>query len=232
MTGYATEAFCALARAGEATAGDLVVRTGIPDSKIYYALSELVEKGLVEVQVGKPKMYRAVAPRQVETRLRRILEARYERERTAVSRVGSLLEPIQSATKSTTTDLAYIVKGESNVLARARNMVASARREILLIASHEPFVRKLEEGLVKAATRGIGMRLALPNMELEKDLERRAEIRPIVCSGCVLVVDREQILTVNETMDGSIYGITSTDEMLVRLGLDYWESPRCCAVGG
>jgi len=42
-------------------------------------------------------------------------------------------------------------------------------------------------------------------------------------------VDGEQILTANRTGDGGMYAITSTDATLVRLGLEYWESPRCCA---
>ena len=42
LTGYAADALCALVRLPEATAGDLVTKTGIPDSKIYYALEDLV----------------------------------------------------------------------------------------------------------------------------------------------------------------------------------------------
>ncbi len=228
LSGYAADAFCALVRVAEATAGDLVLKTRIPDSKIYYALNELVKMGLVEVQAGKPKMYRAVSHQQVVAQLQRVLDARHRSEKAAVSRVGSLLEPIQIATRSPSTDLAYIVKGHSNVIARARSMVASSRREVLLITLEESFLRKLEEGLLKVAHKGVNVRLAVPDIALKNDLERLAEVRSIVCSGRVLVVDQQQILTVNRTMDGDSYGITSTDEMLVRLGLDYWESPRCC----
>src|SRR3972149_567886 len=45
LGGYAADAFCALVRVSEATAGDLVRKTGIPDSKIYYALAELAGGG-------------------------------------------------------------------------------------------------------------------------------------------------------------------------------------------
>src|SRR5438128_2680075 len=114
FSGYAADAFCALVRVSDATAGDLVVKTGIPDSKIYYALDELAEKGLVEVQEGKPKTYRVVPAKEVEIRLNR------------------------------------------------------------------------------------------------------------------LVVDGQQVLTMSRTADGDAYAITSTDPTLVQLGLDYWESPRCC----
>src|SRR3972149_548363 len=62
LGGYAADAFCALVRVSEATAGDLVRKTGIPDSKIYYALDELAERGLVEVQAGEAKKEHAGAP--------------------------------------------------------------------------------------------------------------------------------------------------------------------------
>src|SRR5438876_10275995 len=116
----AAEAFCALIRVREATAGDLVRKTGIPDSKIYYALDELAEKGLVEVQAGKPKTFRVVPPKEVEMRLSRMVQAEYDRRRAATVRVTSLLEPLRAATKAPSMDVAFIVKGLPNIVARAR----------------------------------------------------------------------------------------------------------------
>src|SRR5213592_4827420 len=52
FSGHAADAFYALVRISHATAGDLVVKTGIPDSKIYYALDELAEKGIFEAKEG------------------------------------------------------------------------------------------------------------------------------------------------------------------------------------
>src|SRR5207244_3030534 len=168
FSGYAAETFCALVRVSHATAGDLVLKTGIPDSKIYYALDELAEKGLIEVQDGRPKTYRVVPSKEVEIRLSRLVEAEYEKQRAATTRLGSLLEPLRAATKSPDTDVAY--------------------------------------------------------------LEKAAEIRAIVCECVLLVVDSQQVLTMSRTADGDAYAITSTDPTLVRLGLDYWESPRCCVM--
>jgi len=228
LSGYAANAFCALVRLPEATAGNLMGRTGIPDSKIYYALDELVERGLVAVQPGKPKTYRAVPPKQTEARLAKMLEERHERERVAVTRVAALLEPLQSAAKSPATDIAYVVKGLSNILGRAQAMIASARREVVVLASDESFFRKLEPDLAKAARRRMAVKLAVPDIEMDTELARAAEVRAIVCSCLILVVDGQQVLTVSGTDSESPYGITSTDETLVRLGLEYWDSPRCC----
>src|SRR5213594_5202420 len=117
VSGPAADAFCALVRTAEATAAELVRKTGIPDSKIYYALDELAEKGLIEVQAGKPKTYRALPPRETEARLGRMLDAKHDRERKSVTRVGALLEPLRASAKSPATDLAFIVKGLPNVIA-------------------------------------------------------------------------------------------------------------------
>src|SRR5437879_9608553 len=91
FSGYAADAFHALVRISHATAGDLVVKTGIPDSKIYYALGELAEKGLVEVQEGKPKTYRVVPAKEVEIRLNRLVEAEYDRRGTAPTTLGPMV---------------------------------------------------------------------------------------------------------------------------------------------
>jgi sugar-specific transcriptional regulator TrmB len=226
--GYATDAFGALLRVESSTAGDLVRATGIPDSKIYYALDELVEQGLAEVQEGKPRTYRLVPPKEIEARLANIVEARQERTLAAITRVVSLIEPVRSAARSPSTDIAYIVKGPANVVARAESMVSSARREIVVLSSSRDFVRRLEPNLTEALARRVRVKLAIPDMPLEKDLGRRAEIREIVCSCTLVVVDEQQVLTITWLPDESTYGITSTDATLVRLGLEYWDSPRCC----
>lgn len=228
LTGYAADVLVALVRVPQATAGDLVTKTGIPDSKIYYALNELVEKGLAEVQAGKPKTYRAVPASEARARLEAMLGAKHERERDAVARASALLEPIRAASTSPATDLAYVVKGYENVVARARAMIASARRDVLLLTSDEAFLRRLEDALVSASRKGRSVRLATPDAEVDGTIARKAEIRSVVCDCRVVVVDGQQMLTVGETMDGSFYAITSTDETLVRLGLEYWDSPRCC----
>jgi sugar-specific transcriptional regulator TrmB len=142
----------------------------------------------------------------------------------------SLLEPLRASTSSPIADLAYIVKGVPNIAARASGLIASARKEIVVLASDEPFFRKIEGDLGKAARRRIRVKLAIPDIEVEKDLSKAAEVRTILCNCLLLVVDGQQVLTMTRMMDGDAYAITSTDPTLVRLGLDYWESPRCCVM--
>ncbi|OLS15020.1 MAG: putative transcriptional regulator [Promethearchaeota archaeon CR_4] len=44
------------------TAGDLAKRSKIPKSRIYDVLTHLIDLGLIELQEGRPKRYRAVSP--------------------------------------------------------------------------------------------------------------------------------------------------------------------------
>src|SRR3989440_9716059 len=153
LSRHAAQAFCALVETTHASAGELVRKTGIPDSKIYYALDELAEKGFVEVQAGKPKTYRVVPPKEVELRLSRMGQTGYEQRRAATVRLAALLEPLRAATRAPSIDVAYIVNGVPNVVARARALIGSARKDVGLLASYEALFRKLEEDLARAARR-------------------------------------------------------------------------------
>src|SRR3990172_2727611 len=228
VSGYAADAFCALVRTPQSAASELVRKTGIPDSKIYYALDELAEKGLEEGKGGNPKTFGGVPPHEVELRLSQIVQGEYDRRKAATVRVASLLEPLRAATKTPAADVAYIVKGLPNVVARARALIASARKDLVVLAADEAVFRKLEEELVRIVRRRVRVRLALPAIPLAKELEKAAEVRSIVCDCVLVVVDGQQVLTMSRTRDGDAYAITSTDPTLVQLGLDYWESPRCC----
>src|SRR5437016_11750772 len=141
VSGPAADAFCALVRTAEATAAELVRKTGIPDSKIYYALDELAEKGLVEVQAGKPKTFRVVPPKEVEIRLSEMVQAEYDRRRAATVRVTSLLEPLRAATKAPAMDVAYIVKALRTTSPRLRPLMGPAGKASVCLAAAEALSR-------------------------------------------------------------------------------------------
>src|SRR5213076_2788563 len=105
ISGPAADAFCALVRTADATASELV-----------------------------PKTFRVVPPKEVEMRLSRMVQAEYDRRRAATVRVTSLLEPLRAATKAPSMDVAFIVKGLPNIVARARALIGSARKDVVFLA--------------------------------------------------------------------------------------------------
>src|SRR5207247_9391980 len=67
LSRHAAQTFCALVETTDPSAGELVRKTGIPDSKTYYALDEPAEKGLVQVQAGETKTHGRVPANEAET---------------------------------------------------------------------------------------------------------------------------------------------------------------------
>jgi len=55
------------------TASALCKETGIPDSKIYYALDGLSEKGMLIVQKGNPNIYLPISPKEAIANLKNLL---------------------------------------------------------------------------------------------------------------------------------------------------------------
>jgi len=230
LTAYGARAFGAVLELGDATAADVVLRTGIPDSKVYYALEELADRGLVEVQGGKPKRFRLGDPGEAAARLGRALEERHARESAAVRSIAALMEAaVPRGPRGPRADLAFVVKGTGNVVARAQSLVRSAKREVILLCSDAAVLAQLAPSLEAAAGRRVRLRLAVPEAPLPPPVAKVAEVREIVCDCITLVADGAQLLTVSRSASGDLYAIHSTDATLVRFGTEFFDSPRCCA---
>ena len=65
LSTIAAKTYLALLYKPGASASFLCNETGVPDSKIYYALNELSKKGMIVVQEGTPNTYRALHPKAV-----------------------------------------------------------------------------------------------------------------------------------------------------------------------
>lgn len=231
LTGYAARTFCGLLDIGEGTAADLVLRTGIPDSKVYYALEELLDRGLLEAQGGKPKRFRLADPAHAVAGLSRGLEEKQAREAASVQRVAALMETSRKKGKAPAQEeLAYVVKGKENVVARAQRMIEGSKREVTLLCAEASVLSRLAGSLEDAAQRRVRLRLAVPSAPLPASVFKAAEVREIVCDCTTLVVDGSQILTVHCGGGEILYAIHSADPTLVRFGLDFYDSPRCCQV--
>ncbi len=62
IKGYESKAYLALLSLGEATASQVASKARIPLTRVYEVLESLVNKGLAEVRVGRPRAYRAIHP--------------------------------------------------------------------------------------------------------------------------------------------------------------------------
>lgn len=94
LSSYAARTFVALVRIGEGTARDVSDVSTVPRTRVYDAIDELQEQGLVDVQPSTPKRFWAISP---ETTGRH-----FEREYS--HRVDTLVESLDTIETAPTAD--------------------------------------------------------------------------------------------------------------------------------
>lgn len=74
LSGYEAQVYLALLGETRAPASRVVRKSGVPQSKVYGALSSLVERGFAELVLGDVKLYRGIPPEQAFENYRRSVE--------------------------------------------------------------------------------------------------------------------------------------------------------------
>jgi sugar-specific transcriptional regulator TrmB len=218
------------------TASVLCKETGIPDSKIYYALDGLSKRGMLIVQKGNPNVYLPTPPKEAITNLKnQLAESLHEKIREADA-LADMLTPIyESAEKSEEIEMAYIVRGQKNIINRMKALIETARKEITIFISHPAVLKGLKESLTEAKEkRRVKLNIAMTREVFEKeDASNLGEIRLLCCSldrsadslG-MLITDMSTLLTLSDWFDE--VAILTQDKNLIRVSRDYFDSPMCC----
>ena len=116
LSTYEATLYAALITHPTMTASALCKETGIPDTKIYYALEGLSEKGMLTVRVGNPKIYRPVPPKEAIANLKQRLTERLNEKLKEANVLVDMMSPInESAKKSDELEVAYIIRGQNNL---------------------------------------------------------------------------------------------------------------------
>jgi sugar-specific transcriptional regulator TrmB len=133
------------------TASVLCKETGISDSKIYYALDGLSKKGLLTIQKGNPNVYLPTPPKEAIGNLKnQLAESLHEKTREADA-LADMLTPIyEHAEKSEELEMAYIIKGQKNIINRMKALIETARKEITIFVAYPELLTGLKESMLEA----------------------------------------------------------------------------------
>lgn len=88
LSGYEAQVYLALLGETRAPASRVVRKSGVPQSKVYGALSSLVERGFAELVLGDVKLYRGIAPEQAFENYRRGVEESLAESRTDMAELS------------------------------------------------------------------------------------------------------------------------------------------------
>ncbi|MFQ6074190.1 MAG: TrmB family transcriptional regulator [Candidatus Bathyarchaeia archaeon] len=212
------------------SAATLCKETGIPDSKIYYGLDGLLRKGMIMVQRGVPKIYTAVHPEEAIANLKNQLIDTLNEKLEKADALITLLSPLyESAEKPQEIELAYIIRGQRNVIRKMNDLIESARREITLLISHLPILQSLKPSLNNAQQRRVALNIAVAEEVLEKEnLAEFGSVKLLRCPCTMLIVDTETLLAVSSWTEENSRAILTQDVGLVTVSKEYYSNSRCC----
>jgi sugar-specific transcriptional regulator TrmB len=222
-------AYVTLLTHSDMTAGALCKETGIPDSKIYHALDGLSKKGMLIVQRGNPNNYRPVPPKEALASLKQQMTEAFNEKMMEADVLVDVLTPIyESAEKSEELEVAYIIRGQKNIINRMKALIEAARKEITIFVSVPAVLRELKEPLIKARDRRrVKLNIALTQETFEKENSKDlGDVRILYCSVGMLISDMNTLLTLSDWIDET--AMLTQDHNMIRVARDYFDNPACC----
>ena len=211
------------------TASALCKETGIPDSKIYHALDGLSKKGMLIVQRGNPNIYRPVPPKEAVASLKQQMTEAFNEKMIEADVLVDVLTPMyESAEKSEELEVAYIIRGQKNIINRMKTLIETARKEITIFIPYPAVLRDLKESLTEAKEkRRVKLNIAVTQEVFEKeDSSNLGDVRLLYCSVGMLISDLSTLLTLSDWIEET--AMLTQDHNMIRVARDYYDNPACC----
>jgi sugar-specific transcriptional regulator TrmB len=226
LSTHATKAYLSLLSHPNTSAVHISKETGIPDSKIYYALDELTKKGLAVIQQSRPNTYKPIHPKEAIVNLEQQLAAEYDQKIAIAHNLVDTLSPIMDAhVEQEEIELAYVIRGKEHILRRMKEMVNSATQEVTAYISENELLDSLLPTIAKLEKR-IKIRLALTGNLLEKAEELgHIHARHLPCDCNLVIVDQSIFLKISSWPRE--IAIISRDSGLITMLNEYYEAPCC-----
>lgn len=152
LSAYAARTFVALVRLGTGTARDVSGVSDVPRTRVYDAIDELHDLGLVDIQQSSPKEFWAIS---ADTTVRKF-EQKAEHRLSLLTRALDELEPVQRSEEQRGV---WTVDGQSAVTDRVIEFVDGADDEIVYMTVEELLTDDVVDALGEAAARGVRISL-------------------------------------------------------------------------
>lgn len=230
ISSFAAKALVSLLSNSPQSAGSICKATGIPDSKVYYALEELDRAKLVESQHGTPTLYRAVRFDQIISNLIRAEKDEHQRRLRLVEFFRKQAEPLAKArSEPAEVELAYIVKGRRNIAERMLAVIEQSRRELVLLISDGQLLDAITSVLAQAKKRRVKIGIAVaPALRRSVSLNLLGDVRVLNCECDILIADSEKLVTASHMEREDAYAIVTSDKSMIRMSREYFDNPNCC----
>jgi sugar-specific transcriptional regulator TrmB len=128
---YQAKVYSALAQLGPSGVADIQKASGVPRTKIYEILDQLLDRGAVEFQSGRPVFYNALPPNIVVDRIRNSYLA-------AADEATRLIAEMQQTSKNTNDDFIWAVRGMFAIRRKLALTITSAKEQVIMVEQYPP----------------------------------------------------------------------------------------------
>ncbi|MFC7070118.1 TrmB family transcriptional regulator [Halobaculum lipolyticum] len=153
LSTYAARTFVALTALGTATAKDVSEVSDVPRTRVYDAVDELHERGLVDVQQAHPKQFWAVSAESAGRTFRNDLQHRADQLTAALS-------AIREADGRGEQRGVWTANGRASVTDRVVEFIDDAESEIVCMSVEELLDDPVLDAIADAADRGVSIEIA------------------------------------------------------------------------
>lgn len=164
LSTYASRTYVALASLGSGTARDVSQVSDVPRTRVYDAIDELHDRGLVDIQHSSPKQFWAISAETASRTFENELRHRTDLLRTALSE----LEPIERRAEQRGV---WTVNGQTAVGGRVSEFFDSANEEIVYMTVEDLLSDELVAALADAEDRGVTIKLAGISEEVQERIQ-------------------------------------------------------------
>jgi len=146
---YESKVWLALLNRNIASVGEIAEASGVPRSRVYDVLESLEKQGFAISKLGKPVKYIAVKPavvlerlkskilRETDSKVKVLSNLKETREfRDLVNLYSNGIEPVQPH------ELSAAVRGRANIYGHIKDLVADAKKEVILVSNINELKRK------------------------------------------------------------------------------------------
>lgn len=203
FTRYEAVIFVRLAQAGAATAGEIARISGVNRVQTYRALESLEARGVVEVNLDRPKQYAARAINEVFDMVAEERQAELENLQTVRKSLLEAWPKLSRGARTGPTLRLQVIKGRAQIYRSIQRAVGGAKREVFAFTTTKGLQRSYRAGinevLLDAMRRGVKPRLVTNihpgNLALMERVAQYVPLRHVDWqAGRFIIVDRETMI--------------------------------------
>jgi sugar-specific transcriptional regulator TrmB len=177
LSDYEAKAWVALATVGTGSVTEVSQLCDVPRSNLYSVLEKLAQKGLADIQTGRPVLFKAVEPKKALEQLEKDIE---DRITEAKGKALKKLATIKGAKSSEAVQPALIwgIRGPKAVLEKIAEMVRRAKDEALInIADVSVIPDAVYKEFEKAKERGVKIKIVTEKRGPLEKMQKVAIVR-------------------------------------------------------